>query len=252
METFQFFTFLFIFGAIIGSFLNVIILRTKESKNPFLGRSHCPKCNKKLSFWELIPILSFIFLRGRCIKCKSKISWQYPLLELVTAILFFIAGYFWIYTDNSILELVRNLIAISFLIVIFVYDLRWQLIPDRFSLPAIVIIFLINIFLGVSYLDMISGALVVGGFFMLQFAVSKGRWIGGGDIRIGVLMGIILGLQWGLMALLLAYVVGAVFSIILILASRKKFDSKIAFGTFLTLATVIVLFYGNEISNLIF
>ena len=267
--------FIFIFGTIVGSFLNVVILRLHNKKSFLKGRSSCPNCKKQIAWYDNIPILSFIILKGRCRHCKAKISWQYPIIELVTGILFVIA--FLVNFENLILEaypnfqfsifnfqfsnyifslilnsqflilLFRDWIFISFLIIIFVYDFRWYLILDKITFPAMGVALVINMFSNFSLVNILIGAIIGGSFFLIQFLWSQGKWIGGGDIRLGVLTGIMLGWKMFLIALFLAYVIGAIISIILLLFKKKKWKSQIPFGTFLSTATIIVLLWGKEI-----
>jgi len=239
--------FLFILGAVVGSFLNVVVLRTKYGGGIARGRSRCPKCHEQLRPIELVPIFSFIFLGGKCRHCRAKISWQYLLVEISTAVLYSVSGIIWFVGGFGILSLLASLVFISFLIIIFVYDLRWQIVPDRFSMSAIIIMFVLNLFLGFSVWNMAIGAIIAGGFFFLQFAVSRGRWIGGGDIRLGILIGVALGWEKTLLVLLLAYVGGAIIGVILILFKQKKFESEIAFGTFLSVASLFALFWGDKL-----
>lgn len=207
----------------------------------------------------MIPVLSFFILRGRCRKCKSVISWQYPLVELVTGILFlifylkFVQGWFdtpLIQSISGIWLLLRDWIFIGFLIIIFVYDLRHMYILDRFTIPAMIVALVFNLWMTpvpVPYL--IIGAAIIGGFFYLQFVISKGTWVGGGDIRMGILMGLMLGLTQGLVALFAAYLLGSVVGVILLLSKRVSRKTPIAFGTFLTAATILILFLGNAPLN---
>ena len=136
---------------------------------------------------------------------------------------------------------------VGFLIVIFVYDLRYYLVLDSVVLPAVVIAFIINLFLGFSWWNLLLGMLVGGGFFLLQFVVSKGKWIGGGDIRVGLLMGALLGWPHLLTALFVAYMLGAVISVILLIADKKNWSDKVPFGTFLSVATFLVMLYGDQL-----
>ena len=138
-------------------------------------------------------------------------------------------------------------VFISFLIIIFVYDLRYYLILDEVVLPAIVFTFLANLILGVSPLSMIYSGLIGGGFFFLQDVISKGAWIGGGDIRLGVLMGFMLGWPQILTALFLAYILGSLVAVGLLAVKKKKWADKMPFGTFLTLSTFIVGLYGPKL-----
>lgn len=243
----------FIWGLLVGSFLNVIICRLGTKDSIIWGRSHCPNCENKLSVGELIPVFSYLIQRGKCKHCQKKISIQYLLVEVATAIIFVII--FWntqsqigILSDwKIILTIIRDWIFASFLIVIFVYDLKKQLILDRVTIPAMILALVINLILGMNLLSLVVGALIAFGFFFLQFVVSGGKWIGGGDLRLGALMGLMLGWPATLVALFLSYIIGAVFSIGLIAVKRKKLDSQIAFGTFLSIGTIVALLWGNQI-----
>jgi prepilin signal peptidase PulO-like enzyme (type II secretory pathway) len=133
----------------------------------------------------------------------------------------------------------------AFLIIIFVYDLRYYLILDKVSLPAIILAFIANLFLGHSWLNLLIAALLAGGFFLAQFVFSQGKWIGGGDIRLGLLMGMMLGWPHILTGLFLAYVLGAIVGLFLIAIGKKTLSSKVPFGTFLTLAILVTLLYGD-------
>lgn len=239
---------IFIFGTMVGSFLNVVILRLKDNEKFIRGRSHCPKCKSKLKWYENIPLLSFIFLLGKCKHCKQKISWQYFLVELATGLLFLLA-----FLNINIINiyLFYYFIILSFLIIIFVYDLKYYLILDKISIPAIIFVLIFKISTSpnslTSLILSILSAIVISGFFLLQFIISKGKWIGGGDIRLGFLMGIILGWQMSLIALFLGYVLGLIISLPLLIAGRKKMKSEVAFGTFLVASTIITMFYGDKI-----
>ncbi len=234
---------IFIFGLIIGSFLNVVIFRLDQAKSFWQGRSFCPKCQKSINWYDNIPLLSFIILGGRCRTCHKKISWQYPLVELATAVIFA-----WLHRRFGLsLPFLIYAILSGFLLVIFVYDLKHYLILDKVAIPAIIFAFLASLYLGISFGNLLIAALVGGGFFASQFFISQGKWVGGGDIRLGVLMGFILGLKFLLVALFLSYVIGAVFGLALIALKQKKMSSQVPFGPFLTLATFITIIYGQEL-----
>ncbi|MFH1427725.1 MAG: prepilin peptidase [Patescibacteria group bacterium] len=251
---------IFIFGLCMGSFLNCLIWRLHEKKT-ILGRSICPQCKKKISWYNNIPLISFLILRGRCRTCKKKISWQYPIVELVTALLFLLAGLinfqFSIFNFHSIFNFqfsmpvvivfFRDLIFISVLIIIFIYDLRWYLILDRITVPVMIFALAVNLYLGFGLANLAIAVVIGGGFFLTQFLISKGRWIGGGDIRLGALMGLMLGYPMIITALMLAYIFGSIFGIILLVTKKKEWSSQIPFGTFLSIATIIVMFWGEQI-----
>ncbi|MBU4360302.1 prepilin peptidase [Patescibacteria group bacterium] len=262
--------FVFILGAMIGSFLNVLILRLKDNKKFVAGRSYCPKCKHELKWYENVPLLSFIFLKGKCSYCKQKISLQYFLVELTTGLLFLLAFlniFGGLNTPPPLFKgglggvniyLLYYFITLSFLIIIFVYDLKYYLILDKIVIPAIIIVAIFQaIFLILNkdplfiihYSLFIASAVVISGFFLIQFLVSKGKWIGGGDIRLGFLMGIILGWPMGLVALFLSYIFGLAVSLPLLILGKKKMKSEVAFGTFLVTGTIITMFYGQQILN---
>lgn len=221
--------FYFLLGLCVGSFLNVVINRLETKESIFFGRSHCPKCKTVLKWYDLIPLASFFLLRGRCRKCRKKISWQYPLVELATGLLFLLS---------------RNplyLIIVSFLIVIFVYDLKHYIIPDSIVYPAIII--------GFFYAPFSVYSLVGAAFFLLIVLGSRGKWMGLGDVKLAVLMGFVLGWPMIVPALLLSFVLGAAVGVVLILMKKKELKSEIPFGPFLCLATLVMMLYGPQIVN---
>ena len=292
-----FYFFIFLFGLIIGSFLNCLIWRVykKIPLTPFIkgasDRSYCPKCKKQIAWYDNIPILSFILLKGKCRHCGKPISWQYPMVELATGVLFVLAFYnnfqipltpfikgaeipltpfvkggvlqFSILTSNFLLltSIFRDWFIISVMIVVFVIDLRWYLILDAVTMPAAGIIFVLNLILGLnppnplyqggiiglSWQNLLFSGIIGGSFFLIQFVISKGKWIGGGDIRLGLLMGLALGWPNVLTAIFLAYFIGSIFGIGLILTGRKKWKSQVPLGTFLAVAAIITLLWGDKI-----
>lgn len=243
--------FVFILGLFIGSFLNVVILRLYRQESFVKGPSKCLFCRHRLYPKDLVPLFSYLFLKGHCRYCQHKFSHQYPLVEFFTGLIFVLI--FWKIVpsgdlvDINFLQFFHLLdwwMIASFLIIIFVYDLKYYLILDRVVWPIIVLAFLANLFLGFSFLNLIFAAIIGGGFFFLQFVISKGRWIGGGDIRLGVLMGVILGWPQVLTALFIAYVFGSLVSIILLLGKKKDWSDKVPFGTFLTIGTITTMLWG--------
>ena len=248
--------FLFIFGLMVGSFLNAVIYRLNSGEGIILPRSKCPHCQQQLKFLDLLPLLSFIFLKGKCRYCQVKISWQYPLVELFTAIIF-VCGYFVYkvplgiflatFDFGGLLPYLSFLVFSCFLIIIFVYDLKHYLILDRISLPAFAIALFLNLLNGEAFSNLIIASLLVAGFFLLQFLISKGKWIGGGDIRLGLVIGAMLGWPRVLMALFLGYLIGSVVGLFLIITKKKQWQSQLPLGTFLALAALITLLWGNQI-----
>lgn len=231
----------FIFGLIIGSFLNALIWRIYVRRSVVKGRSICPECKHVLVAKDLVPLLSFVWQQGRCRYCHERISWQYPLVELSMAVAFaaLVAtfGLSWVGAWYAVVA--------CLLLLIFVLDFRYSIIPDSVSLPLLVLGALSIWTTGLPWTDMLIGVGVGGGFFLLQWLVSRGKWIGDGDIRLGAAMGAMLGWKLLLVALFLAYVAGAMIGLILLVRGKKTMESKIPFGTFLAAATLVCLFWGN-------
>lgn len=235
--------FVFVFGLCVGSFLNAVIFRVHEGESVLRGRSKCRSCEEPLGPLDLVPIVSFLILRGRCRRCKAAVSWQYPFVELATAVLFLL---FYLRDGRLTYALFGDWILLGFLVVIFVYDLRHMAILDRFTIPAMIVAVVLNLWTGeVSAGSMLLGVAAIAGFFFVQFALSQGVWIGGGDIRLGALMGFALGLERGLVALFIAYLLGAVVGVALLAAKKAQAKTPLPFGTFLTLATAVLLFFGD-------
>lgn len=259
----------FILGTIIGSFLNVIILRYNTGQT-LLDRSGCFSCEKKLEWFELIPILSFVFQIGRCRSCKSKFSFQYPLVEFFTGIVFL--GIF-LKFSNLLLTSPKQLILMSayfmvifsILTVIFVYDLRHKIIPDDLVYTFAVISLGSMFFDFASFqlsmptiLQILSGPILFLPFFLLWF-VSSGKWIGLGDGKLALGIGWFLGIHAGISAIMLSFWIGAIVGVFLILISalyskRKQLTikSEIPFGPFLIIGLMLVFFFNIDILNFIF
>ncbi len=245
----------FSFGLIVGSFLNALIYRLSVGQSVVAGRSYCPECKHVLAPKDLVPVVSFMVLKARCRYCREPISWQYPLVEFMTALVFVII-YLQAHSQQHFQGLLYGMDAFrvvlywiyaAFLIIIFVYDLKHYLILDVVIIPAGIVALIGGLILGNSIFSMLLAGFVAAGFFAAQFFISRGRWIGGGDIRLGFLMGLMLGWPQTIVALMLAYILGSIIGIGLIIFGKKQFGSQIPFGTFLTLATFVVLLYGAEL-----
>lgn len=232
-----------ILGLLVGSFLNAYIYRLSIGVSVKHGRSFCPHCHQTLAAKDLIPLVSFMMLSGKCRYCHKPISAQYPLVELATALSW--VGLY-LYFGLTIMTGVY-MFWTAVLIVIFVYDFLHQLILDRVTIPAGFGIFITAFFTHQHFDNLVIGALVGGGFFFLQYALTNGRWVGGGDIRLGVLMGLMLGWPGVLFAIGLAYMVGAIVGVTLIAIGKKKMSSQVPFGTFLTLATYASFFIAQPL-----
>lgn len=250
---------LFLLGLFIGSFLNVVLVRYNTGRSLVSGRSMCFSCGKTLAWYELIPVASFFLQGGKCRICKSKVSWQYPLVELATGALFAMVVMFLPATRENVLELLYYLAVVSTLLVIAIYDLKHKIIPDLFAylFAALGAVHLVAFagFPGVFHGEALA-ALLAGPLFALPIAAlwyfSDGRWIGLGDAKLALGIGWFLGLALGGSAMILSFWIGAVVGLALIgLAKlrmrfmhgmRVSLKSEIPFGPFLILGTFIVLF----------
>ncbi len=241
--------------------MNCVIYRLHSDQSFLKGRSFCPNCGHKLSWLDLLPVLSFLILRGKCRFCRQLISLQYPLVEIATGLLFVLIfqhltfgfdleqfGAIWI------LNLLFYFLIVCFLIIIFVYDFKHYLIPDKIIYPAIAAALIFNFqFLVFNQFSMfrfsILSAVGAAAFFLSIVLISQGKWMGVGDVKLAFLMGLLLGFPNILLALFLAFSIGAIIGIGLILSNRKTLKSEVPFGPFLVTGTFIALFWGEKVVN---
>jgi len=264
-------------GVCFGSFVNAVVWRiNKQSKNRdkktssreqsiktpdnlsiLRGRSMCPNCYHGLSAKDLVPLLSWISLQGKCRYCHKHISVQYPFVELATAVLFVVSYLWWPVALNGVqisIFVLWFFLAVGFM-ALFVYDLRWQLLPNRIIYPlALIAVFsaCLNVSASnrpaIALLNYVGAVIIGGGIFYILFQVSAGRWIGGGDVKLGWVLGLIAGTPArSLLLLFLAALLGSLFSLPLLLTNRLKRTSKIPFGPFLILGIIIVQLFGASI-----
>lgn len=232
-------------GLIVGSALTALTDRIIRGDSWVRGRSRCPACLKELRPRDLVPLVSFFALRGRCRACAQPIRWTYPAIEVATAALFVLAA---VLAPTPGL-LIRNCFIIAVLVAVFVIDARASIIPDEITLPALGVAVVWSILFRVPDLqDMLIGLVVGGGFFAVQYFISRGRWIGSGDIRLGAFLGAVLGWPYVALALLLAYWIGAIVALGFVASGKKKWGSEMPFGTFLSVAGIITLFAYEPIT----
>jgi len=254
----------FIFGLIIGSFLNVIVYRLNIAET-ILGRSHCPSCKKMIHWLDNVPLISFILLKAKCRECQEKISWQYPLVELATGLIFALIGMnYFAFQDMSTWMVTAYFLGIaSFLIVIFVYDYLYMEIPSLILWTGIFWTIAFKLYFdwiaqgglaegGIWNVSIYSGALAAIAaftfFFLLVFA-SNEKWMGMGDAYLAIFLGLILGWPQILLALFLAFATGAICGIIMIVLKKKKLESQLPFAPFLVLGTMIAMFFYEPIAS---
>lgn len=235
-------------GIIIGSFLNVCIYRIPREESIVFPSSHCTYCSHPLAWYDLIPILSFLFLRGKCRYCGGAISPRYPIVELLNGIIYLLIFYHF----GLSIDFIFFGFIISILIVISFIDYYHQIIPDSLILMilALSIIHKALIYFiykaPISFFDSISGFAGAGALFIIIALVSNGG-MGGGDIKLIAVMGFILGLKKTLLNILLSFLIGAVFSIFLLLSGKKGRKDAIPFGPFICISFFITLLYGENI-----
>jgi len=276
----------FVLGTVLGSFVKVLADRSLSGKS-FRGRSYCPNCKKHLRWYDLFPVLSYLMLGGKCRYCHKKIGIEYLLVEVIMGVLIGFLFWSFDFAQDKLLiflpDLIFKVFFISTLVALFITDLKKMLIPDRISIPAIwvsltfiIVITVIKITYLYYYLNqsavgklllpphsdyfqrhalmtaepllgaMLSG-LGIAGFFTLLIIITKGKGMGGGDVKLGGLIGLSLGFPFSLAALMLSFLSGAIVSLILIFGGKKHFGQVIPFGPFLVAGSLVALFWGNQI-----
>jgi prepilin signal peptidase PulO-like enzyme (type II secretory pathway) len=261
----------FITGLIFGSFLSVVFSRletirphsrrgrsAKAGRDILLGRSRCDHCHRTIAWYDNIPLVSFLWLKGRCRHCHKRIHPHHPVLELSSGLFLLAAflayGLTWQFAVGSLFGLV--------LLLIFAYDLRHQIIPNAVVVPAIGLALVVLVYQFILFRDgsvtqltlwspdpesyLLAGGLV-GLFFLGLSVVSKGSWVGGGDIKLGALIGLLLGWPYALVAVILAYVVGSLYAAVLLLSRKASMKSLVPFGPMLVSGYLVAVFYGDVI-----
>ncbi|MDD3032116.1 MAG: prepilin peptidase [Atribacterota bacterium] len=239
---------IFTIGLVIGSFSNVCIYRIPRNESLVWPGSHCPKCSKQIKFYDNIPLISYIILKGKCRNCGEPIPLQYPIVELATG-LFYLALY--LFYGLQLIALVYMMLC-SVLIIISFIDLKVEIIPDTISLPFIVIGFLLSFFLrNINPLDSMLGIITGGGSLLLVAIFGsklfKKEAMGGGDIKLAAMIGAFFGWKLTLLSLFLSFFLGSIIGIIVLAASKDKSNNIIPFGPFIALGAMISMFWGNAI-----
>ncbi len=248
----------FIYGLAFGSFCNVVIYRLHKNEEIISKGSYCPRCKKRIEWRDNIPVLGFLMLRGKCRNCKQKISWQYPLVELMTGIIFACIGYFYFLGSiENLLVAVLYSFAFACLTVVFVYDVKYMEIPMAAMWGAIGLIFLANIISDVDANTFSEGflqsktfthsmsALVAFCFFFGLSYVSDETWMGYGDAFVAISIGLLLGPMGTFLALMVAFCVGAIIGIGLMMVGGKTMKTAIPFGPFLIFGLFVIFVVQN-------
>lgn len=237
--------FIFLFGLVFGSFYNVVGLRVPQKESIVHPPSHCTKCQRRLTALDLVPVLSYVFLGGKCRSCGNKISWVYPVIELMTGVLFAFA--YW--RLGWSIELIVAFVFISLLVIIVVSDLAYMQISDKvliFFLPLLAIGRVLSPL--TPWWDSLVGAVVGFGILYIIAVLSNGG-MGGGDIKLFFLIGLVLGTIDTLLTLFLAAVIGMIVGFTVLSKNKQGRKTPIPFGPSIALAAVIVYFYGDLLIN---
>ena len=241
------YVFIFLFGTFIGSFLNVCIYRLPEGKSVVSPPSACSSCGHRLGFLDLIPIFSYVFTGGRCRYCGAKYSIQYPLIELLNGILYLFIFYKYGFTWISVM----HSLTVSVLIVVFLIDLRYKIIPDSLVIFGLLYTTIISImFIDINIMNRLYGFLFGFGLFLLIALVTNA--MGGGDIKLMGFLGLNFGLKGIIFITVSSFVIGAVISVGLLISKIATRKDYIPFGPFIAVAALIYIFWGEELINIYF
>ena len=257
--------FLFIVGAAFGSFVGALTWRMKKKMDWVKGRSICEHCKHQLGVLDLVPILSWLFLRGKCRYCHKKIGWTAIILEISVGVAFVISYLLWPSFDNlNTIHFGLWLIEVVLMAALLVYDARWRLLPNKLLFPLIgvaaiqvIISFIVSATQGWptawTYLGNVALALIpIFGVYLMLYLASRGKWIGLGDVKFGIAVALITA-DWRLALLVLAgaNLLGTLVMLPLLIAHKKTMNSKIAFGPFLIIATFLVFLFSSSLIDLV-
>lgn len=246
------------FGLAFGSFVNALVWRVKTGKS-MNGRSQCPNCKHNLSALDLIPVLSWLMLRGKCRYCKKPISWQYPAVELAGALVFVASYHFWpveLVSRGDWLLFITWLVSSVGLLALAVYDLRWMLLPSKILYPTAAIAISGRLIYLAAYesdkaqaaLELLLSVAIASGIFFILYIVSSGRWIGFGDVRLGLITGALLADPGkSFLMIFLASMLGTLFVLPSLLTKKKNLQAKIPYGPFLIIGAFISLLFGQNL-----
>ena len=258
----------FLIGCCFGSFINVIIYRLPLGESIIFPSSHCTKCNYTIDWYENIPLISWIFLKGRCSKCNVNISLIYPAIELITGFLFVLNNYalnLRLAIGPQFLTIVSGWIFISILIIMAILDIKYFWLPDAISKLGILIAIILSVFLKIRYGNLTSDLFIIetvlaafSGYFIFKFISAIGLMIykkpamGKGDAKLAALLGSWLGLKGLLLCIWLAFFFAGIFGLLGLISKKINKDQKIPFGSFLSLSGLLVWYFGNNyLTNII-
>jgi len=240
----------FIFGLIYGSFLNVVILRWDDWLSILKTRSHCPSCKKDLNWYDLIPVLSFLTLAGRCRYCQKPISWQYPAVEVATGLLVAAAylKFFPGFGDITagIVAFTAFTLVLGAILTVFFHDLYEMMVPDILAYLLLVVSVIVGAYLygwQSTVFGLLTGVLPIA----LIVYPSQGKWMGEGDVKIAAALGALVGFPGAIVFLVLSFMIGALYGVSALLVSRVNFKTAVPFAPFMIIGALTTFFYGSEI-----
>ncbi|BAQ11582.1 type 4 prepilin-like proteins leader peptide [Bacillus sp. OxB-1] len=238
-------SFFFLYGLIFGSFFNVVGLRVPKKESIVSPPSHCTQCGRRLRVLDLIPVFSYLFLRGKCRGCGTKISAIYPFMELMTGVLFGLSYYLLGFRP----ELVIAILFMSMLVIITVSDLAYMLIPNKVLLPFAIVLGVLRLFIPLApWWDAFLGAAVGFGVLFLIMELSKGG-MGGGDVKLFFVLGLVLGTKLVLLTLFFASVIGSIVGLLFLKKTKQGRKTPIPFGPSIALGAVLSYFWGADFVN---
>lgn len=249
----------FLLGAIFASFFSCLAWRLSREESAWPS-SRCDHCQRLLRWFENVPVLGYLLLGGRCSSCHQKINWQYFVAEIFGGFLFLLAfilffknsSFFltdWLLADDLFKFLVQ-LFTLLILFFVMIYDGRYYLVSLPMVFSASVVLYFINLFFGIQWFVPLIAAIIGGGFFWLQYLLTRGKGIGEGDIYLGILFGFIFPNYLNLLtAIIISYFIGAIVGLTLIVLRKKKLSSALPLGFFLALGGMITILFGNQLIN---
>ena len=258
------YAFVALVGASMGSFIGALTWRLHVGKDFVNDRSICEHCEHVLAWYDLLPVFSWLQLGGHCRYCKASIGWSAIALEISLMALGVLSLWAWPHSAVVESDIQKILFGVWLAIVVllaalFVYDIRWMLLPNKLVLPLGVLVVVyraIEVINGAGVAEttasMLLGTLIGGGLFYVLFQVSGGRWIGGGDVKLGFVMGSLLGPAAALTGLVVAFYASAVFVVPLMLAKKLSRKSKVPFGPFLIVGFLVAFLWGQELQDIYF
>ena len=236
---------IFVLGLVVGSFLNVVIYRLPLKESIIFPSSHCPECETKLKYYDLIPVLSYLSTKAKCRYCGEKISIRYPIVELLNALLFLLT--FLKYGLNT--EFIIFTILIASLIVVSFIDIKYQIIPNEITFSFIPLgIILSFIFNHITFLNSFLGLIIPAGLLLLiAFIYKKGMGIG--DVKLIGVIGVFIGWKYALISIFIGALIGSVYGVYMILTNKMNRETRIPFGPFISTGAVIMILYGDILIN---